>query len=74
MALTILIGYRLIARLKQHRDFITVGITTAYFSLCFMSLFTHGFEEAASSYMLFLFIGIVLSESMTQEKHAKHKS
>ena len=73
MALMILIGWRLIVRLKQYRDFMTVGITTAYFALCFMSLFTHGFEEAATSYMLFLFIGIILAESMHQEKHFKQK-
>lgn len=73
MALLFLIGYRLLERLKKHRDFITVGVTTAYFALCFMSLFTHGFEEAATSYMLFLFIGILLSESMAQERHLKKK-
>jgi len=73
MALMILIGWRLIARVKQYRDFMSVAIATAYFALCFMSLFTHGFEEAATSYMLFLFIGIVLAESMTQEKYFKKK-
>ena len=72
-ALIILIGWRLIVRLKQHRDFMTVGITSAYFALCFMSLFTHAFEEAATSYTLFLIIGIVLAESMVHERLGKKK-
>jgi hypothetical protein len=53
---------------QEKKDFLSVGIATAYFSLCFMALFTHAFEEAASSYILFLFIGIVLAESMYKEK------
>lgn len=71
MGLIILIGVRLIARLKLHKDFMTVWITTAYFSLCFMALFTHAFEEAATSYILFLFMGIILAEGMAHEHHAK---
>lgn len=71
MSLIILIGVRLIARIQRHRDFMSVGITTAYFALCFMALFTHAFEEAASSYILFLFIWIILAESMTLEKNTK---
>jgi hypothetical protein len=53
---------------KAKKDFLSVGLTTAYFSLCFMALFTHAFEEAATSYILFLFIGIVLAESMHKEQ------
>jgi hypothetical protein len=33
-----------------------------------MALFTHAFEEAATSYILFLFIGIVLSEGMYKQQ------
>ncbi len=71
VGLIIFIGYRLVERIKLHRDFVSVGIATAYFALCFMALFTHAFEEAASSYMLFFFIGIILHESMIQERHSK---
>ena len=71
ITLIIFIGYRLIARIKKHRDYLSIGIATAYFALCFMALFTHAFEEAATSYILFFFIGLVLAESMSQEKHAK---
>ena len=56
VSLIILIGYYLIAHIKKHRDFMSVGIATAYFALCFMALFTHAFEEAATSYTLFLII------------------
>ncbi len=71
LALIILIWVRLISRLKRHRDFLDVGITSAYFSLCFMALFTHAFEEAATSYTLFLFIGIILAGSIRREQVSK---
>lgn len=70
-ALIILIGVRLISRLKRHKDFLDVWIATAYFSLCFMALFTHAFEEAATSYTLFLFIGIILAGSIRREQLSK---
>jgi O-antigen ligase len=68
MSLILLIWYRLMNLVKAKKDFLSVGLTTAYFSLCFMALFTHAFEEAATSYILFLFIGIVLAESMHKEQ------
>lgn len=71
MSLIILIGYRLVDLVKRRHDYLIIGITTAYFALCFMALFTHAFEEAATSYILFFFIGLVLTESMTQEKLKK---
>lgn len=67
-SLMILIGYRLIELIKRKRDFLIVWIATAFFSLCFMALFTHAFEEAATSYILFFIIGLVLAESMTREQ------
>jgi len=36
-----------------------------------MALFTHAFEEAATSYILFFIIGLLLSESMHEEKLKK---
>ena len=71
MSLIFLIGYRLIALIKAKRDYLSVGIATAYFALCFMALFTHAFEEAATSYILFMIIGIVLAESMKIEQTEK---
>ncbi len=68
MSLIILIGYRLIHLIKNKRDYMSVWIATAYFALCFMALFTHAFEEAATSYILFFIIGIVLAESMKIEQ------
>jgi hypothetical protein len=67
-SLLILIWYRLVDLIKRKRDFLSVGIATAFFSLCFMALFTHAFEEAATSYILFFIIGLVLAESMVKEK------
>jgi len=71
ISLIVLIGLRLIESVKRSRDFMQVGITTAYFALCFMALFTHAFEEAATSYILFFLIGLVLTDSMQREKNAK---
>jgi O-antigen ligase len=68
MSLIILIWYRLWNLVKIKKDYLSVGLTTAYFALCFMALFTHAFEEAATSYILFLFIWIVLTESIHKEK------
>jgi len=67
-SLILLIGFRLVDLVKRKRDFLSVWIATAYFALCFMALFTHAFEEAATSYILFFIIGLVLTESMAKEK------
>ena len=71
MTLVILIGFRLVDLVKRSRNYLNIWITTAYFALCFMALFTHAFEEAATSYILFLFIGIVLAESIGREQAKK---
>jgi len=71
MSLIILIGYRLIALVKKSQSYMHIGIASAYFALLFMALFTHAFEEAATSYILFFIIGLVLAESMSQEKLKK---
>jgi len=73
MSLIILIGVRLVYLVKRKKDYLSIWITTAYFALCFMALFTHAFEEAATSYILFFLIGLVLAESMTLEKTQKRK-
>lgn len=68
VSLIILIWYRLVDLIKRKRDFLSVWVATAYFALCFMALFTHAFEEAATSYILFFIIGLVLAESMNREQ------
>lgn len=73
VSLLILIGIRLIHRIKKHRDYLSIGVATAFFSLCFMANFTHAFEEAATSYTLFLIIGILLAEGMHEAIHASEK-
>jgi len=67
-SLLVLIWYRLIDLIKRRRDFMSVWIASAFFALCFMALFTHAFEEAATSYILFFIIGLVLAESIAKEK------
>jgi len=71
MALIILIWYRLIDLVVRSKSYMNVWIATAYFSLLFMALFTHAFEEAATSYILFFVIGLVLADSISREKNAK---
>ena len=73
MSLIIVIGLRLIQLVKRQGDFLSVGITSAYFALCFMALFTHAFEEASTSYIIFLLIGIVLAPSIVKEQSYKTK-
>lgn len=73
MSLVLLIWFRLINLVKRSRSYINIWIATGYFALCFMALFTHAFEEAATSYILFLLIGIVLAESIAREQSGKVK-
>jgi hypothetical protein len=42
--------------MKKKKDYFSVGLLTAFIALCFMANFTHAFEEAATSYLLFLII------------------
>ncbi|USN58039.1 MAG: hypothetical protein H6767_06935 [Candidatus Peribacteria bacterium] len=65
-AVLIIIGYQLYRIVKVQRDYLSIGIFSAYVALCFMALFTHAFEEAATSYILFLIIGISV-------RHLHHK-
>ncbi len=69
VSLLILIWYRLFELVKRKRDILSVSIFSAFLSLCFMALFTHAFEEAATSYILFFFIGLVLADSITKEQN-----
>jgi hypothetical protein len=57
----VIIGYKLWEKVKKQKDYLGIGIFTAFLALCFMANFTHAFEEAATSYTLFLIIGIYLA-------------
>lgn len=59
-----LIGYHLWDIVARKKDFYSIAVLTAYAALTFMALFTHSFEEAATSYMLFLFIWIHLAKNV----------
>lgn len=56
IALVSIIWIYLYEIIKQKKDFLSIGIFSAYISLVFMWLFTHSFEESATSYSLFLLI------------------
>lgn len=71
MAVVLIIGFKLWEKVKTQKDFMSIGIFTAYLSLCFMANFTHAFEEAATSYVLFLFIGIYLADTIKTHVHKK---
>lgn len=69
ISIIVLIGMKLFKKVKRQKDFMSIWIFTAYISLCFMANFTHGFEEAATSYVLFLLIGIYLSDTIKKRKN-----
>jgi hypothetical protein len=52
----IVIGYYLYDIAKRKKDFFSIALFASFCSLNFMALFTHSFEEAATSYTLFLII------------------
>ena len=43
--------------MQKKKDFFSIGIFVSFCALLFMANFTHAFEESATSYTLFLFIG-----------------
>ena len=61
VSIIVIIGYKLWEKVKKQKDYLGIGIFTAFLALCFMANFTHAFEEAATSYTLFLIIGIYLA-------------
>ena len=63
------IGYHLFRIMKKRKNFFSVGIFSAFLALCFMANFTHAFEEAATSYILFLLLWIYISQ---HTKHSKN--
>jgi len=71
VSVLIIIGLKLWEKMQKHRDYLSVSLFTAYCSLLFMANFTHAFEEAATSYSLFLFIGIYLADTLHSHVHKK---
>ncbi|PID86454.1 hypothetical protein CSB08_00540 [Candidatus Gracilibacteria bacterium] len=57
----LIIGFRLWEKIKYKRDFFSIGVFSAFITICFMANFTHVFEESATSYILMLIIGSVLA-------------
>lgn len=59
-----LIGKRLFWISLGRKEYYWIGLFCAFVSLCVMALFTHSFEEAATSYLLFFLIGIQLKNTL----------
>jgi len=71
ISVLLIIGFKLWDKMKAHKDYLSISLFTAFCSLCFMALFTHAFEEAATSYSLFLLIGIYLADTVHTYAHKK---
>ncbi len=59
-----LIGKRLFYVSLWQKEYYWIGLFCAFVSLCIMGLFTHSFEEAATSYLLFFLIGVQLKNTI----------
>lgn len=66
--LLFLIGYYLFQIVKKEKTFLSIGIFTAFACIVFMWLFTHSFEESATSYTLFLIIWAYISNNLKFKK------
>ncbi len=56
LGLLIFISIALYKIMQKTTTYFSIWLLTAFLSLCFMANFTHAFEEAATSYLLFLII------------------
>lgn len=63
MIILFLIVQQLWSRVKAEKNLYSIALFTAFIALLFMACFTHAFEEAATSYILFLLIGVHLSKN-----------
>ena len=68
ISVILIIGFKLYDKIKKKRDYMSIWIFTAFLALCFMANFTHAFEEAATSYVLFLIIGMYLAKKKNTKK------
>ena len=71
IAVILIIWIRLYGIVKVKRDYFSISVFTAYVTLCFMANFTHAFEEAATSYTLFLIIWIVIGANGIKKLNTK---
>jgi len=69
IGLLCVIGVYLYRVVKRKKDFFSIGIFTAYITILLMANFTHIFEETATSFLLFLFIGAYLAREYFSKKH-----
>jgi hypothetical protein len=66
--LLFIIWYYLFKIVKKEKTFLSIGIFTAFACIVFMWLFTHSFEESATSYTLFLIIWAYISNNLKFKK------
>ncbi len=64
ISLMIVIGFYLYDIVKKRKDYFSIALFASFVSLNFMSLFTHGFEEAATSYTLFLLVWAYIANNI----------
>ncbi len=62
VSILIILWFMLYKKILVNRDYFSISMFTAFIMLCFMANLTHAFEEAATSYTLFLLIWMYLSE------------
>ena len=67
----ILIGYYLLEIVRKKKDFFSIGLFASFATLNFMALFTHSFEEASTSYILFMIIGAYIANNISFKKEEK---
>lgn len=56
ISLFLIIGFKLFEIIKKKKDFLSIGIFSAFIGICFMALFCHAFEDAWIVYPLFMII------------------
>lgn len=63
LSLLCVIAYELFLLVKSKKDFYSIALFSIFVWVMFMGLFTHVYEEAATSYILFLLVWIHLGSS-----------
>jgi O-antigen ligase len=71
ISLMILLGYYLYDIVKKRKDLFSIALFASFCALNFMALFTHSFEEAATSYTLFLIVGAYIGNNKEFKKEEK---
>lgn len=73
ISLMVLLGYYLFDIAKKKKDFFSIALFASFCSLNFMAFFTHSFEEAATSYTLFLIIGAYIWNHLDFKLHPQKR-